>query len=128
VGSRVFKLNDRVRIGGRTMLSPSVSLVGLTGRVVSSRADAPPGTVAVWVDWEEGGYTDTDELPSVVNVPGQHLEMVEVNTPTLTLEPPLAKQASPTSLQPDETTPTGEAETSEEDTKPTKGNFLRLVD
>lgn len=124
----MFKLNDRVRIGGRTMLSPTVSLVGLTGRVVSSRADAPPGTVAVWVDWEEGGYTDTDELPSVVNVPGQHLEMVEVNAPTLTLEPPLAKQACTTPPQPDEALQKDGAEAEAEDSKPAKGNFLRLVD
>lgn len=70
----LFQLNDKVVIGGRTMLSPTISLVGLTGRVVSSRHDAPPGTIAVWVDWAESPYADMDDLPPVVNVPSPHLE------------------------------------------------------
>lgn len=71
---RGFQLNDKVVIGGRTMLSPTISLVGLTGRVLSSRYDAPPGTVAVWVDWDESDYADLEDLPSTVNVPSVHLE------------------------------------------------------
>lgn len=97
----MFKLNDRVVIGGRTMLSPEFSLVGLTGRVVSSRADAPAGTVAVWVDWEEGGYTETEELPPVVNVPSIHLELADaIETsvaPHLTAVQPRATQSVPPS-------------------------------
>src|SRR5215216_7811608 len=69
-----FQLNDKVIIGGRTMLRPGLSLVGLTGRVVSSRHDAPPGTIAVWVDWDDSPFADWDDLPSTVNVPSMHLE------------------------------------------------------
>ena len=69
-----LQLNDKVVIGGRTMLSPTISLVGVTGRIVSSRHDAPPGTVAVWVDWDESPYADMDDLPPVVNVPSPHVE------------------------------------------------------
>ena len=76
---RPFLLNDKVIIGGRTMLSPTISLVGLTGRVLSSRHDAPPGTIAVWVDWDESPYADLEDLPSTVNVPGIHLEHFDPN-------------------------------------------------
>jgi len=68
-----MELGDKVTIGGRTMLRPGFSLVGLTGRIVASRYDAPPGTRAVWIDWEEFGYDDPD-LPRVVNVPSIHIE------------------------------------------------------
>jgi len=68
-----MELGDKITIGGRTMLRPGFSLVGLTGRIVASRYDAPPGTRAVWIDWEEFGYDDPD-LPRVVNVPSIHLE------------------------------------------------------
>lgn len=71
-----MNLGDKVRIGGRTMLRPGFSLVGVTGRIVQSRYDAPPGTLAVWVDWEESGYADQEDLPSVVNVPYIHLELI----------------------------------------------------
>ena len=70
-----MELGDKVTIGGRTMLRPGFSLVGLTGRIVSSRADAPPGTLAVWMDWQEFGYENLDELPPVVNVPSAHLAL-----------------------------------------------------
>ena len=72
-----FELNEKVTIGGRTMLSPTVSLVGLTGRVVSSRHDAPTGTIAIWVDWDESEYKDLDDLPSTVNVPWQHVDFAD---------------------------------------------------
>jgi hypothetical protein len=85
-----MKLGDKVVIGGRTMLRPGFSLVGLTGLIVTSRYDAPAGTRAVWVDWEEGGYTDTEELPSVVNVPEIHLSPVGAAQP-----PPPAQPTQP---------------------------------
>jgi len=72
--NKPFQLNDKVLIGGRTMLRPGVSLVGLSGRIVSSRHDAPPGTIAVWVDWDDSPYADWDDLPSTVNVPSIHIE------------------------------------------------------
>ena len=87
-----FQLNDKVVIGGRTMLSPTVSLVGLTGRVLSSRHDAPPGTIAVWVDWEESDYADLEDLPSTVNVPNVHLEHFDPNQRD---EPPPAPSGRP---------------------------------
>lgn len=68
-------------IGGRTMLRPGFSLVGFTGLIVTSRYDAPAGTRAVWVDWEEAGYTDTEELPSVVNVAETHLRLADQPQP-----------------------------------------------
>lgn len=74
-----FKLGQKVVIGGRTMLSPTISLVGITGRIISSRHDAPPGTVAVLVDWDESEYADVDNLPSSVNVPWQYVEIFDPN-------------------------------------------------
>lgn len=86
-----FELGAKVVIGGRTMLSPSVSLVGLTGRIVSSRHDAPPGTIAVWVDWDESPYADQeDDLPSTVNVPYQHVEIYDPNRRDEPPSPPLS--------------------------------------
>jgi hypothetical protein len=79
-----MKLGDKVVIGGRTMLRPGFSLVGFTGLIVTSRYDAPAGTRAVWVDWEEAGYTDTEELPSVVNVPEIHLRPADQPQPSQT--------------------------------------------
>lgn len=59
----------------------------MTGRIVSSRADAPPGTFAVWMDWEEFGYENLDELPPVVNVPSIHLSPATVEDPPPVKEP-----------------------------------------
>jgi hypothetical protein len=74
-----FELGTKVIIGGRTMLSPTISLVGVTGRICSSRHDAPPGTVAIWVDWDESPYANLDDLPRTVNVPWQHVEIYDPN-------------------------------------------------
>jgi hypothetical protein len=74
-----FQLGQKVVIGGRTMLSPTISLVGLTGRIISSRHDAPPGTVAVLVDWDESEYADVEDLPDTVNVPSQFVEIFDPN-------------------------------------------------
>ena len=111
----MFNLNDAVRIGGRTMLAPGFSLVGLTGRVVSSRADAPPGTVAVYVNWEAHGYTEIDKLPPVVNVPVQHLEPVDPDA----IEPGVASRST-AAAEPQSP--------AEPQTEPPARNHLRLVD
>jgi hypothetical protein len=74
-----FELGQKVVIGGRTMLSPTISLVGLTGRIVSSRHDAPPGTIAILVDWHESEYADVEDLPAMVNVPQEYVEIYDPN-------------------------------------------------
>ena len=73
-----FKPGDRVEIGGRTMLRPGFSLVGLTGVIFASAPNVPEGCLTVAVDWpahgynEENGYPD-GSLPLFVNVPAAHL-------------------------------------------------------
>jgi hypothetical protein len=73
-----WKDGDRVEIGGRTMLRPGFSLVGLTGIVYPTAPNAPAGCLTVAVDWlahgynEENGYPD-GSLPLFVNVPEVHL-------------------------------------------------------
>ena len=72
----------RVEIGGRTMLRPGFSLVGLTGMVYLPVPNIPPGCTTVIVDWKTHGYTPEngypdDSLPPLVNVPTQHLEIFE---------------------------------------------------
>jgi hypothetical protein len=67
-----------VRIGGRTMLSPTLSISGLRGVVVPTFPNAPSGCLTVAVAWEVEGYTrengyDPDDLPRYANVPGEHL-------------------------------------------------------
>lgn len=89
-----MKLGDKVIIGGRTMLRPGFSLVGLTGRIVSSRADAPPGTLAVWMDWQDFGYENLDELPPVVNVPTVHLSLAEPDEPESNERKPAAPSST----------------------------------
>jgi hypothetical protein len=84
-----FELGQKVVIGGRTMLSPTISLVGLTGRIISSRHDAPPGTVAILVDWHESEYIDVDDLPDTVNVPQEYVEIFDPNKKE---EPPPPKK------------------------------------
>lgn len=79
-----FKPGDRVEIGGRTMLRPGFSLVGLTGVVFASAPNVPEGCLTVAVDWpahgynEENGYPD-GSLPLFVNVPMAHLS--DADTP-----------------------------------------------
>ena len=72
----------RVEIGGRTMLRPGFSLVGLTGMVYLQSPGTPPGCTTVIVDWKTHGYTPEggypeDSLPPMVNVPTQHLTIFE---------------------------------------------------
>ena len=76
-----LKWGARVRVGGRTMLRPGFSLVGLEGIVVPSAPNTPQGCLTVAVDWQAGGYTqengyDTEGLPLFVNVPQEHLDIV----------------------------------------------------
>ena len=96
-----MELGDKVVIGGRTMLRPGFSLVGLTGLIVASRYNAPPGTRAVWVDWEEAGYTDTEDLPQVVNVPAIHLSPAE-SQPSQPVEESPSTQPQPNPAQDNE--------------------------
>ncbi|BCM90523.1 hypothetical protein IAD21_02377 [Abditibacteriota bacterium] len=91
-----FKFGDRVEIGGRTMLAPGFSLVGLTGMVFPTAPNAPAGTVSVAIDWlafdytPENGYPD-GSLPPVVNVPGDHLILIEENPTGLGVQKPQLK-------------------------------------
>ncbi len=73
-----FKFGDRVEIGGRTMLRPGFSLVGLTGVIFPSAPNVPDGCLTVAVDWPGHGYTEENgypegSLPLFVNVPSAHL-------------------------------------------------------
>ena len=72
----------RVEIGGRTMLRPGFSLVGLTGMVYLQAPGTPPGATTVIIDWKAHGYTPEngyaeETLPPMVNVPTQHLTLFE---------------------------------------------------
>lgn len=73
-----FKFGDRVEIGGRTMLRPGFSLVGLTGVIFPGAPNVPDGCLTVAVDWPGHGYTEENgypegSLPLFVNVPAAHL-------------------------------------------------------
>ena len=73
-----FKFGNRVEIGGRTMLRPGFSLVGLTGVIFPSAPNVPDGCLTVAVDWPGHGYTEENgypegTLPLFVNVPSAHL-------------------------------------------------------
>ncbi len=87
-----FKFGDRVEIGGRTMLRPGFSLVGLTGIIFPNAPNAPAGCLTVAVDWvahgynEESGYPD-GSLPLFVNVPAPHLSPAEAPAPPEELKP-----------------------------------------
>jgi hypothetical protein len=140
-----FKFGDRVEIGGRTMLAPGFSLVGLTGMVFPSAPNAPAGTVAVAIDWlafdytPENGYAD-GSLPPVVNVPSEHVVLIEENPTVLGVQKPLLKTnpdapkkpqlgivhggESPASKQPDSQSPTSPSESDEDEPPRPK---LRLV-
>lgn len=73
-----FKLGDHVMIQGGVLQEYNVRLNELTGIITSSRYDAPPGTLAVYVDWHASPYADrVDELPKWVNVPPEFLKPVE---------------------------------------------------
>jgi len=87
-----FQLGQRVEIGGRTMLRPGFSLVGLTGVIFMTLPNTPAGCATVAIDWPEHGYTPANgypegSLPAVVNVPAIHLSPVETpgSTPLFSL-------------------------------------------
>lgn len=74
----MFKLSDKVWIVGGVLAEYGVRLDGLHGIVTSSRHDAPPGTFAVYVYWNQSPYHDrVEELPKWVNVPPQFLRLLE---------------------------------------------------
>ncbi len=92
----MFKFGDRVEIGGRTMLRPGFSLVGLSGMVFPTAPNAPAGTVSVKVDWLEFDYTEENgypegSLPPVVNVPADQLILLDENPTTLGVAKPVLK-------------------------------------
>lgn len=68
-----MNIGERVTIGGRTMLRPGFSLVGLEGIVAPSIPGAPAGCTTVLIDWKSRGYDD-DDLPLLINVPTEHLQ------------------------------------------------------
>ncbi|HEX8834989.1 MAG TPA: hypothetical protein VF719_12350 [Abditibacteriaceae bacterium] len=70
-----FKPHDRVRIGGRTMLRPGYSLVGMSGTVFGTGEFAPPGHVQIIVDGEVVEDKDGARV-LLVNVPSLHLEHI----------------------------------------------------
>ena len=128
----------RVEIGGRTMLRPGFSLVGLTGMVYLTSPGTPPGCTTVIVDWKSHGYTpeggyEEGSLPPMVNVPTQHLTIFEgeVETPEIKPKPkfvPRADRIDPRTGRPaDEGAPTEpEAKPDDDDDEPPRP-ALRLV-
>ena len=120
----------RVEIGGRTMLRPGFSLVGLTGMVYLPAPGVPPGCTTIIVDWKAHGYTPEngyaeDSLPPMINVPTQHLDVFkgEVEEPEVKAKPkfvPRKDRIDPrTGKQVEES---GEAEESAEPKKGEKGD------
>lgn len=101
----MFKFGDRVEISGRTMLRPGFSLVGLAGMVFPTAPNAPAGTVSVAIDWlafdysEENGYPE-GSLPPVVNVPADHLILLNENPTTLGVAKPVLKPNPNASVKP----------------------------
>ena len=79
-----MNIGDRVLIGGRTMLRPGFSLVGLEAVVMPTFPNAPEGCVTVQIDWKGAGYDEEkyDDLPPFINVPFAHLEPVTATDDT----------------------------------------------
>lgn len=88
----MFQLSDRVTIVGGVLQEYSVRLDGLRGIITSSRHDAPAGTLAVYVYWDESPYADRiEELPKWVNVPPQFLCKTEEEADEETAPQPAPK-------------------------------------
>ena len=58
------------------MLRPNFSLTGLQGVVMPSAPNVAPDCTTILIDWQEQGYTQTEDLPPFVNVPTLYLELV----------------------------------------------------
>jgi hypothetical protein len=114
-----MNIGDRVLIGGRTMLRPGFSLVGLEAVVMPTFPNAPEGCATVKIDWEGAGYdlAEYDDLPPFINVPIVHLDPVAVtgeaepSAPALGLVAERVLDDAPTkpskpSATPDEAPPT----------------------
>ena len=90
-----FAPHDRVRIGGRTMLRPGISLVGREATVFAVGGWCPAGHAQVIVDGEilkeDGGARVL-----LVNVPFEHLELlaIEQDEPASPFRPRLAPAES----------------------------------
>lgn len=84
-----MNIGDTVIIGGRTMLRPGVSLVGLKGVVMPTAPNVPHGCTTLLIDWESQGYEPSDDLPNFVTIPTAHLELdatdvaVDIDLPQL---------------------------------------------
>ena len=128
----------RVEIGGRTMLRPGFSLVGLTGMVYLTAPGTPPGNTTVIVDWKAHGYTPESgyaegSLPPIVNVPTEHLSVFEgeVETPEVQPKPkfvPRPDRIDPRTGRPvDEGEPTALDEAKPDDDDEPERPKLRLV-
>ena len=123
----------RVEIGGRTMLRPGFSLVGLTGMVYLPVPDIPPGCTTVIIDWKAHGYTPEagyaeDTLPPLVNVPTEHLSVFEgeVEAPEVQPKPkfvPRPDRIDPRTGKPKDE---GEPEPTKDDDEPERPK-LRLI-
>jgi hypothetical protein len=63
-----MNIGDRVLIGGRTMLRPGFSLVGLEGVLMPTFPNAPDGCATVQIDWKAAGYDEEkyDDLPPFI--------------------------------------------------------------
>ena len=90
--NEALPFGTRVEISGRTMLRPGFSLVGLTGMVYIAAPNIPPGCSTVIIDWKEHGYTPEngyadDSLPPLVNVPTEHLTVLDAEAAAPEPEP-----------------------------------------
>lgn len=125
---------SRVEIGGRTMLRPGFSLVGLSGLVFPSAPNSPPGCATVVIDWQGHGYTPESgypegTLPPSVNVPIEHLRVLSAEEIAAETAPVEAKKWKPKHHELSKTAPP-EAEAgseNEDDEPPADRPRLRLV-
>lgn len=74
----MFQLNDRVRFFRGSLPEYQVSLDDIEGLVCSTRPDAPPGWITIWIDWDSSPYdARTRELPTWINVPPTEVKPLE---------------------------------------------------
>ena len=125
----MYPLNTRVRIlrGGLDDF-PQVKLAGVPGRICSTHANAAPGMLSVWVDWEQTQYKDVEGLPRVINNFPADLEQIKEPQPaprSLTPVAPLSAVRPKAALK--DTSSDLESEPdSDPDESPSSGG-LRLV-
>lgn len=126
--STQFSIGDRVEIGGRTMLRPGFSLVGLTGVIFPTAPNAPADAYTVAIDWIAHGYTaeagyPDGSLPLFVNVSAPHL--TPAAPPEEVTQEPKAKFKPRNELRPEtlvEPEPESEPEVEAEPQQPQPGS------